>query len=85
MATGAILSNGADLPNMKSEAFRGALRLDLTEKLQVVVRGEWAHAVSTQGIEDLTYVVPGFSITAAAVAAQIGALTPTISASSGHC
>src|SRR5882757_7668394 len=74
---GRNLSNGADLQNMKSEAFRGALRLDLTEKLQVVVRGEWAHAVSTQGIEDLTYVVPGFSITAAAVAAQIGALTPT--------
>jgi iron complex outermembrane recepter protein len=74
---GRNLSNGADLQNMKSEAFRGALRLDLTEKLQVVVRGEWAHAVSTQGIEDLVYVVPGFSIASAAVAAQIGALTPT--------
>src|SRR5712675_1597141 len=74
---GRNLTTGSDLQNMKSEAFRGALRLDLTDKLQVVVRGEWAHAVSTQGIEDLTYVVPGFSITSAAVAAQIGALTPT--------
>jgi iron complex outermembrane receptor protein len=74
---GRNLSNGADLQNMKSEAFRGALRLDLTDKLQVVVRGEWAHAISTQGIEDLVYVVPGFSIASAAVAAQIGALTPT--------
>jgi iron complex outermembrane receptor protein len=73
---GRDLSNGAQLQNMKSEAFRGALRLDLTDKLQVVVRGEWAHAVSTQGIEDLVYVVPGFSISSAAVAAQIGALTP---------
>src|SRR5882762_6747285 len=74
---GRNLSTGSDLQNMKSEAFRGALRLDLTDKLQVVVRGEWAHAVSTQGIEDLVYVVPGFSIASAAVAAQIGALTPT--------
>ncbi len=74
---GRDLSNGADLQNNKSEAFRGALRLDLTDKLQVVVRGEWAHAVSTQGIEDLVYVVPGFSIVSAAVAAQIGALTPS--------
>ena len=69
---GRDLSNGADLQNNKSEAFRGALRLDLTDKLQIVVRGEWAHAVSTQGIEDLVYVVPGFSIASAAVAAQIG-------------
>jgi iron complex outermembrane recepter protein len=74
---GRDLSNGADLQNNRSEAFRGALRLDLTDKLQVVVRGEWAHAVSTQGIEDLVYVVPGFSIVSAAVAAQIGALTPS--------
>src|SRR5882724_5607398 len=74
---GRNLSTGSDLQNMKSEAFRGALRLDLTDKLEVVVRGEWAHAVSTQGIEDLVYVVPGFSIASAAVAAQIGALTPT--------
>src|SRR5882757_2186605 len=42
---GRNLSTGSDLQNMKSEAFRGALRLDLTDKLQVVVRGEWAHAV----------------------------------------
>src|SRR6202023_2681984 len=74
---GRNLTTGSDLQNMKSGAFRGALRLDLTDKLQVVVRGEWAHAVSTQGIEDLVYVVPGFSIVAASVAAQIGALTPT--------
>jgi len=73
---GRDLSNGANLQDMQSEAFRGALRLDLTDKLQVVVRGEWAHAVSTQEIEDLVYVVPGFSIASAAVAAQIGALTP---------
>jgi len=42
----------------------------------VLVRGEWAHATSTQNIENLSYVVPGFSIAAAAVGAQIGALTP---------
>ena len=74
---GRDLSSGADLQDNKSEAFRGALRLDLTDKLQVVVRGEWAHAVSTQDIEDLVYVVPGFSIVSSAVAAQIGALTPS--------
>jgi iron complex outermembrane receptor protein len=74
---GRDLSNGADLQNNESEAFRGALRFDVTDKLQIVVRGEWAHAASTQNIEDLVYVAPGFSIASAAVAAQIGALTPT--------
>jgi len=59
----------------KSEAVRGTLRLDLTDKWQVLVRGEWVHATSTQNIENLSYVVPGFSIAAAAVGAQIGALT----------
>jgi iron complex outermembrane receptor protein len=73
---GRELNNGTNLQSHESEAFRGALRLDLTDKLQVVVRGEWAHAKSTQNIEDLVYVSPGFSIGAASVAAQIGALTP---------
>jgi iron complex outermembrane recepter protein len=73
---GRDLSSGADLQDNKSEAFRGALRFDVNEQLQFVVRGEWAHAVSTQNIEDLVYVEPGFTIGSAAVAAQIGALTP---------
>src|SRR5579862_4996378 len=74
---GRDIGNGVPLETNRSEGFRGTLRLDLTDKWQVLVRGEWAHAVSTQNIEDLDYVVPGFSIAAAAVAAQIGALTPT--------
>lgn len=68
-------SSGADLQDNKSEAFRGALRFDVTDQLEIVARGEYAHAVSTQNIEDLVYVVPGFSIASAAVAAQIGALS----------
>jgi iron complex outermembrane receptor protein len=73
---GRDIGNGVPLETNKSEGFRGTLRLDLTDKWQVLVRGEWAHATSTQNIVDLDYVVPGFSIAAAAVAAQIGALTP---------
>jgi iron complex outermembrane recepter protein len=73
---GRDIGNGAPLETNKSEGFRGTLRLDLSDKWQVLVRGEWAHATSTQNIEDLDYVAPGFSIGAAAVAAQIGALTP---------
>jgi iron complex outermembrane receptor protein len=72
---GKDLSSGANLQNNKSEAFRGALRFDVTDQFQIVVRGEYAHAVSTQNIEDLVYVAPGFSIASAAVAAQIGALS----------
>ena len=74
---GRDIGNAVPLETNKSEGFRGTLRLDLTDKWQVLVRGEWAHATSTQNIVDLDYVVPGFSIAAAAVAAQIGALTPT--------
>jgi iron complex outermembrane receptor protein len=74
---GRDIGNGVPLETNKNEGFRGTLRLDPTDKWQVLVRGEWAHAVSTQNIEDLDYVVPGFSIAAASVAAQIGALTPT--------
>jgi iron complex outermembrane receptor protein len=74
---GRDITNGADLEDNRSEAFRGALRFDVTDQFQVMVRGEWAHAVSTQNIEDLVYVAPGFTIGSAAVAAQIGALTPT--------
>jgi iron complex outermembrane receptor protein len=74
---GRDIGNGVPLGISKSEAVRGTLRLDLTDKWQVLVRGEWAHATSTQNIEDLDYVVPGFSIAAASVAAQIGALSPT--------
>src|SRR6266702_1833573 len=73
---GRDIGNGVPLQNNESGALRGTLRLDLTDKLQVLVRGEWAHSTSTQNIEDLVYVVPGFSIAAAAVGAQIGALTP---------
>jgi iron complex outermembrane receptor protein len=73
---GRDIGNGVPLETNKSEGFRGTLRLDLSDKWQVLVRGEWAHATSTQNIEDLDYVAPGFSIGAAAVAAQIGALTP---------
>ena len=73
---GRDIGNGVSLDGHKSEAVRGTLRLDLTDKWQVLVRGEWAHATSTQNIEDLDYVAPGFSIAAASVAAQIGALTP---------
>jgi iron complex outermembrane recepter protein len=74
---GRDIGNGVPLETNKNEGFRGTLRLDLTDQWQVVVRGEYAHAVSTQNIEDLAYVVPGFSIAAASVAAQIGALTAT--------
>jgi len=74
---GRDIGNGVPLEANKSGAFRGTLRLDLTDRWQVLVRGEWAHATSTQNIEDLGYVVPGFSIAAAAAAAQLGALTPT--------
>jgi iron complex outermembrane receptor protein len=74
---GRDIGNGVPLETNKSEAFRGTLRLDLTDNWQVLVRGEWAHATSTQNIEDLAYVVPGFSVAAAAVAAQIGAMTPS--------
>jgi iron complex outermembrane receptor protein len=70
------LGNGVPLENNESEAVRGTLRLDLTDNLQVLVRGEWAHETSTQNIENLSYVAPGFSIASAAVGAQIGALTP---------
>jgi iron complex outermembrane receptor protein len=73
---GRDIGNGVPLETSKSEAVRGTLRLDLTDNWQVLVRGEWAHAISTQNIEDLDYVVPGFSVAAAAVAAQIGAMTP---------
>jgi iron complex outermembrane recepter protein len=73
---GEDLGNGVPLENNESEALRGTLRLDLTSELQVLVRGEWAHATSTQNIENLSYVAPGFSIASAAVGAQIGALTP---------
>jgi iron complex outermembrane receptor protein len=73
---GRDIGNGLPLETNKNEGFRGTLRLDLTDKWQVVLRGEWAHAVSTQNIEDLAYVVPGFSVAAASVAAQIGALSP---------
>ena len=73
---GRDIGNGVPLETNRSEGFRGTLRLDLSDKWQVLVRGEWAHATSTQNIEDLDYVAPGFSIGAAAVAAQIGALTP---------
>ena len=58
---GRDIGNGVPLETNKNEGFRGTLRLDLTDKWQVIVRGEWAHAVSTQNIEDLAYVVPGFS------------------------
>ena len=74
---GRDIGNGVPLQANKSEAVRGTLRLDLTDKWQVLVRGEWVHATSTQNIENLSYVVPGFSIAAAAVGAQIGALTPS--------
>ena len=74
---GKDIGNGVPLQNNESGALRGTLRLDLTDNLQVLVRGEWAHATSTQNIENLSYVAPGFSIAAAAVGAQIGALTPT--------
>jgi iron complex outermembrane recepter protein len=74
---GRDIGNGVPLETNKNEGFRGTLRLDLTDQWQVVMRGEWAHAVSTQNIENLAYVVPGFSIAAASVAAQIGALTPS--------
>jgi iron complex outermembrane receptor protein len=74
---GRDIGNGVPLGLSKSEALHGTLRLDLTDKWQVLVRGEWAHAASTQNIEDLDYVVPGFSVGAAAVAAQIGALSAT--------
>jgi iron complex outermembrane recepter protein len=74
---GRDIGNGVPLETNKNEGFRGTLRLDLTDQWQVIVRGEWAHAVSTQNIEDLAYVVPGFSVAAASVAAQIGALTPS--------
>jgi iron complex outermembrane receptor protein len=73
---GKDIGNGVPLQNNESVALRGTLRLDLTDNLQVLVRGEWAHATSTQNIENLSYVVPGFSIAAAAVGAQIGALSP---------
>ena len=74
---GRDIGNGVPLETDKSEGVRGTLRLDLTDKWQVLMRGEWAHARSTQNIEDLDYVVPGFSVAAAAVAAQIGAMTPS--------
>ena len=74
---GRDIGNGVPLQANKSEAVRGTLRLDLTDKWQVLVRGEWVHATSTQLVENLDYVVPGFSIAAAAVGAQIGALTPS--------
>jgi iron complex outermembrane recepter protein len=74
---GRDVTSGADLEDNRSEAFRGALRFDVTDQFQVMVRGEWAHAVSTQNIEDLVYVSPGFTVGSAAVAAQVGALTPT--------
>jgi iron complex outermembrane recepter protein len=73
---GRDLGNGVPLEADKSEGFRGTLRLDLTDKWQVLLRGEWAHATSTQNIEDLDYVTPGFSIAAASTAAQLGMLTP---------
>jgi iron complex outermembrane recepter protein len=74
---GRDIGNGVPLETNKSEGFRGTLRLDVTDQWQVLMRGEWAHATSTQLIEDLSYVAPGFSIASAATAAQIGALTPT--------
>jgi len=55
---GRDVSNGADLQNRKSEAFRGALRLTHDE-LQVVVRGDMGTAVTTQGIEVISRVAHG--------------------------
>jgi len=81
---GRDLGNGVPLQANKSEAVRGTLRLDLTDKWQVLVRGEWVHATSTQNIENLSYVVPGFSIAAAAVGRRSVRLLPRISTFSAH-
>src|ERR1700733_8174718 len=56
---GRDIGNGVPLETNKSEAFRGTLRLDMTDNWQVLLRGEWAHARATQNIEDPAYVAPG--------------------------
>ena len=68
--------NGVDLNDLQNGTVRAALRIDPTDQLHFVLRGEYARAISTQNIEDLAYVSPGFSIASAAVATQIGALGP---------
>lgn len=71
---GTDLGNSLPLENLENGTVRIALRFDPTEKLEFVLRSEYSHALTTQNINDLVYVQPGFSITAAAVAAQLGAL-----------
>jgi iron complex outermembrane recepter protein len=69
---GADLGNGIPIENLENGIVRAALRLDLAERLQMIVRAEVSHARSTQNLNDLVYVQPGFSIGAAAVATQLG-------------
>lgn len=74
--TGNDLGNGVDLDDLENGTARAALRVDVTDRFHVMLRGEFSRAISTQNIEDLAYVAPGFSIAAASVATQIGALNP---------
>jgi iron complex outermembrane receptor protein len=72
---GTDLGNHVPLENLENGTVRMALRFDPTDDLEFVLRSEYAHALTTQNINDLVYVEPGFTISAAAVAAQIGALS----------
>jgi len=72
---GTDLGNHVPLENLENGNVRMALRFDPTDDLELVLRSEYAHALTTQNINDLVYVEPGFTISAAAVAAQIGALS----------
>jgi len=71
---GTDLGNHVPLENLENGTVRAALRFDPTDDLEFVLRSEYSHALTTQNINDLVYVQPGFTIASAAVAAEIGAL-----------
>lgn len=71
---GTDIANHIPLEPLQDQSFRAALRMDVIDNLDIVLRAEYAHAISTQNINDLVYIEPGFSIAAAAAAAQLGAL-----------
>lgn len=71
---GTDIASHIPLEPLEDESFRAALRFDLIDNLDIVLRADYAHAISTQNINDLAYVQPGFTVAAAAAATQLGAL-----------
>jgi iron complex outermembrane receptor protein len=74
---GSLLGTDEPINNWVSRSARAALRFDVTDELQFVLRGWFSNAASNGQPANVVFVAPGATAANLAVATQIGALTPT--------